>query len=104
MFTTIPQQNHHQSSFLVNSIMQSPPSHLRTYSSNKIMYHITQQSSESRIPSQKKLTLTCQSNISPVLKIQREDGNLLKKKHFDNINQKQKFVSLKNSYVNDSES
>lgn len=87
-------------SSLDNSVVQSPPhAHLRTQSSSRMPPPLNFKIEQRRVPSQKKLTITCQGVNALVQNAPKENESGLRKRGADYQPNKGKFISLQSSRV-----
>ena len=87
-------------SSLDNSMVKSPPhAHLRTQSSSRIPPPLNFKPEHQRVPSQRKLTITCQGVNALLQNAPKENETGLKKRGVEYQPNKGKFISLQSSRV-----
>jgi len=88
----------HTNSIATSIINPSTPSHSRTSSTNRNFQLPVNYTPRSRVPSQKKLSITCQTS-GGMRNYVAEDESGLKKRGMEGSEMKQKFMSLQTSFI-----
>ena len=103
MYLPLSPYNHQRYASLNTSVIEPVSTHVRTQSSSKLFIPALQTLKKSKVPSQKKLTLTCQTTLPSARFNLQEAESQLKKRGGDYKEMKAKFASLQVSQVRASE-